>query len=144
MNTRMFLLLLTGLVLVLFTVPAAHADEIVGIGGLRLDVKGNGGKGTPVIVWPRNGKMNQQWSYNGREIRTASGLCLDVKGRGGKGTQLIVWPCNGQSNQSWDWVADGTIQSGNGMCMDVAGGKAVQGANVIIWPCHGRANQQWR
>ena len=144
MNVKMFPLFLAGLVLVLFTGSAACAEEIVGIGELRLDVKGNGGKGTPVIVWPRNGKRNQQWAYNGQQIQTASGLCLDVKGGGGRGTQLIVWPCNGQSNQAWDWFDDGTIRSKNGMCMDVAGGKAVQGANVIIWPCHGRANQKWR
>ena len=132
------------LIAILFAGSPVYADEIRGIGELCLDVKGGGGKGTPVIVWPCNGRSNQDWELEGRMLKTEDGLCLDVKGAGGQGNPVIVWTCHGRSNQQWALRKDGTIRSADGgLCLDVRGGKAVKGTEVIVWPCTGRANQKW-
>lgn len=123
-----------------------QADEITGIGGLCLDIKGGAGKGKQIIVWPCNDQLNQQWYMNGMEIRSAEGYCLDVKASGGKGTPVIAWYCNDQKNQRWIRERDGTIRTQDGLCLDVKGGKAVKGAEVIVWNCKDsdNKNQQWK
>lgn len=137
-------------VFVLFLLLAAaqaQAGEIRGIGNMCLDVKGRGGKGTQVVIWPCSGQQNQDWYYDvaAKSISTPGGLCLDVKGGGGKGSPVIVWSCNGQPNQMWYQNTDGTIRTASGLCLDVKGGKAAKGANVTVWPCKSsnNANQKW-
>ena len=136
-----------GFTLMLTSASPALAGQIVGIGGLCLDIKGGAGKGNPVIVYScRSGALNQTWYRHANEIRSADGYCLDQKGGEGQGNKVIAWPCHNKANQQWRWFNDGTIRTNSGnFCLDVRGGKAVSGAEVILWPCKsGAANQRWK
>jgi len=47
------------------------------------------------------------------------GKCLDVYDFTGPGVE--TWTCNGGPNQKWTFGSDGTLKSGEGSCLDVAG-----------------------
>ncbi|MDL2290999.1 ricin-type beta-trefoil lectin domain protein [Desulfovibrio sp. OttesenSCG-928-F20] len=134
--------------LLLLPVCPAQADEIVGIGGMCLDIKGGAAKGRQIIIYPCNGQLNQDWSHDIQtdSIRSAEGYCLDVQGNGGKGSKVIAWPCHYGRNQQWDYV-QGTLRTPDNLCLDVRGGKAVKSAEVIVWPCKpssSNQNQRWQ
>lgn len=147
MNLRQIVLIFG---LFLLPVFPAQADELVGIGGMCLDIKGGAAKGRQTILYPCNGQLNQDWIHDiqNDSIRSAEGYCLDVAGNGGKGSKVIAWTCHHRKNQQWHYnPSDNTIRTPDNLCLDVRGGKAVKSAEVIVWPCKSRDknhNQRWR
>jgi len=79
---------------------------------LVLDVEGNGGAGTRVILWERkhHNNENQRWFFEGQFIVSrASGLVLDVEGGSHQeGAHLIVWQRKHHDNlnQRFSFVQD--------------------------------------
>jgi streptogrisin C len=53
-----------------------------------------------------------------------------------------MWDCNNTGAQKWTFV-NGTLQTSNNKCMDVAWGSTADGAVVQIATCSGNAAQQW-
>jgi hypothetical protein len=74
--------------------------------GKCMNDKGNGGKGSPVILYTCNGGSNEKWAElaNGELKLQAHGgtLCLDdPRSSTTNGTGLIVYNCNDNANQKW-------------------------------------------
>jgi hypothetical protein len=76
--------------------------------GKCADDQGNGGSGTKVILWARNGSSNEKWPHTGIDGEfmlnsTAHGrLCLTYPGYSkANRTQVIVCTCHNTSNQYW-------------------------------------------
>jgi hypothetical protein len=68
---------------------------------------GNGGNGTPIILWHCHGGWNQQFRRmpNGELRNPLTGKCVDIAGfNGNPGGDLILWPCTGGANQRWDRI----------------------------------------
>jgi hypothetical protein len=125
--------------------------EIVGLGGKCLDIQG-GAKttGTPIILWPRHGGLNQQWQLNSdRQLVSQYDptKCLGVEGlNGNNGDRIILCDIGtGGLNKKWTLNTDGTITSdlNRNKCIDVHGGVDQNGRPIILWDRHGGVNQKW-
>lgn len=147
MNIKRMIRLCLPLLMLLMTFGQAHADPLVGIGGMCLDIKGGAANGNPVIIWPCNGGLNQDWYMydNPGTINSAEGYCLTAQGKD-KRSPVVARYCNNQKNQQWRLRPDNTIRTLDGLCLDAQGGKAMKGAAAILWPCKtsDNANQKWR
>ena len=55
---------------------------------------------------------------------------------------LQMWVCNNTNAQKWTFV-NGTLQSQNNKCMDVAAGSTANGAAVQLYTCNGTGAQQF-
>jgi hypothetical protein len=129
------------------TALADTSGQLVGIGGLCLDVPG--GKPEPyaaVAMAPCSGAPAQQWTLaTDGTVRGLGGLCLDVTYvNPNDGTALVLYPCHAGSNQRWTLSTRATLVGLANKCLDVEGGQIKAGTRAILWSCHGRANQQWR
>ena len=74
--------------------------------GKCLNDKGNGGRGSAVILYSCNGASNEKWAElaNGELKLKAHGgtLCLDdPRSSTANGTGLIVYACKASANQKW-------------------------------------------
>jgi len=58
------------------------------------------------------------------------------------GVPLQMWGCNGSAAQKWNFV-NGTLQTSNNKCMDVAGGSTASGTVIQIANCSGNPAQQF-
>jgi hypothetical protein len=112
---------------------------------LCLDVVGKAtANGSQVQVWSCTGNTNQQWTYDGTNLRVYGNKCLDVtNGSTADGTKLQIWDCVAEDpNQSW--VQSGATLAWNGKCLDLTGGVAQPGTLVQSWSCvAGDPNQEW-
>ncbi len=73
-----------------------------------LDVKGNGPKGTELIVWNRDFGLapNQCFRCDNGALVTASGLALDLANNDeADGAKVIGWELSHAQNQQWQLVS---------------------------------------
>jgi hypothetical protein len=115
--------------------------------GLCLDVVNQStANGAGVQVWSCSGNANQEWTYDGTNLRVYGTKCLDVtNGSTADGTHLQIWDCTpGNANQRWSLVGQTLQWTGHGKCMDLTGGAAVDGTPIQTWGCNaGNKNQEW-
>ncbi len=115
--------------------------------GLCLDVVGQGtANGTAVQVWSCSGSANQQWTYDGTNLRVYGNMCLDVAGGGtANGTPLQIWQCSaGDTNQVWARSGSSFVWSGQNKCLDLTNMVAASGTRVQSWACSaGDESQEW-
>ena len=76
------------------------------IHGMCVNAKGNGKRGSQLILWTCNGSGNEIFSHrsNGEFVEKANGykLCFDDPGYSKKnGTKPIMYPCNNGANQQF-------------------------------------------
>jgi len=76
------------------------------IHGMCVNAKGNGKRGSQLILWTCNGSGNEIFSHrsNGEFVEKANGykLCIDDPGYSKKnGTKPIMYPCNKGANQDF-------------------------------------------
>jgi len=64
---------------------------------------------------------NQLWNYNANKSITSvmDSKCLDVYNFNGPNVE--TWTCNGGPNQQWTFESDGTLKSGENLCLDIVG-----------------------
>ncbi|MEV0136534.1 ricin-type beta-trefoil lectin domain protein [Dactylosporangium sp. NPDC050688] len=99
--------------------------------------------GTQPQLWDCHGAANQQWTLDGRSLRSL-GKCLDAPLNATAGVKVQLWDCNGGLNQQWNLNADGTIRDArSGLCLDVDRAATANGSKVILWTCTAAANQRW-
>ncbi|KAJ3238447.1 hypothetical protein HDU77_011513, partial [Chytriomyces hyalinus] len=112
-----------------------------------LDLYGNGGSGTKVVLWTCMGNSNQNWIlYADGTIRSQEkGLCLESAGldNTGNGNLVQVWTCHGKANQLWDVVGGAVKNRLSQKCLDNAFNQSKDGNTIQIWDCTGSRNQQW-
>jgi Ricin-type beta-trefoil lectin domain len=75
-------------------------------GNLCLNAKGNGKRGSKLILWSCTGSANEIWIHrsNGEMVEKANGyqLCInDPRYSTKNGTQLIVYACQNTPNEHW-------------------------------------------
>jgi len=124
---------------------AGSGSQLVGLGGLCLDMNGGTRNGASANLWNCHGGANQRFRLDGEQLKVGD-RCLDVQGGNrGNGAGVIAWSCNGQQNQRWRMGWDGRIRSQlTGKCLDVRDGRAKAGQQVMVWDCNGGDNQRWR
>ena len=91
--------------------------------------------GTPVILWPRNGGVNQKWliSSPGYVLNVHSDRVLDGSGGGAleNGTDIILWGWHGGPNQIFRPGSDRCLRNpASNKVIDCRGGI---GVGTILW-----------
>ncbi|UCQ26591.1 ricin-type beta-trefoil lectin domain protein [Edwardsiella tarda] len=77
-----------------------------------MDVRGGGGEGSDIIMYPPHGGENQNFIYVDGNIKLASNqkYCVDIsRNPSYKQNNLILWTCNGGNNQKFT-IQDGVIR----------------------------------
>jgi hypothetical protein len=137
--------------------------------GMCLGAQGGSmANGTPVIQWPCDGTLNQQWVWYSdpftvplTQIRNGANLskCLGVLGGNPtNGTPLVIWDCDGSTNQLWydtvmadrdpnpckqEVVNDLSASSPTYKVMGILGGSSAEGAPAVLWDLLFHPDQQW-
>ena len=124
------------------------AGEVLGVGGLCLDVRGGGtADGTALQVMTCNHTAAQLASYAPDLSVHVLGKCLQVAGNTtGNGAAVVLATCDRSTGQVWTRQAGGAlVNPASGRCLDVPGGNTVPGAAQLqIWDCNGSAAQTWQ
>ena len=124
------------------------AGEVLGIGGLCLDVRGGGSAdGTALQVTTCDHTAAQLVSYAPDLSVQVLGKCLQVAGNAtGNGAGVVLATCDRATGQVWLRQASGAlVNPASGRCLDVPGGNPVPGAAQLqIWDCNASAAQTWR
>jgi hypothetical protein len=101
--------------------------------------------GAPVGMWDCVGGINQQWYWDGTQIRSAmNNKCLEILSfDNNNGAYVGMWDCWGGSNQQW-YFDNGMVRSYmNNKCLEVLGYNNSNGARAGMWDCWGTSNQLW-
>ncbi|KAI8831368.1 ricin B lectin domain-containing protein [Chytriomyces cf. hyalinus JEL632] len=127
--------------------PPSSGGQILRNSAGCLDLYGNGGSGTKVVLWSCMGNSNQNWiQYADGTIRSEEKrLCLESAGldNTGNGNLVQVWECHGQANQQWDVVGSSIKNRKSQKCLDNAFNQSNDGNRIQMWDCTGSPNQQW-
>lgn len=102
-----------------------------------------------IIQFTCTGGYNQDFTFDGHEIRTFAKKCLDVQdGSSANSARIIQFGCTGGTNQHFFRrdVGDGEIEirTGYGKCLDVQNGSSANSAQIIQFTCTGAYNQRFR
>ncbi len=128
----------------------ARFGQVVGVGGLCLDVDGGrDDSGTGFILFACHAPYSQSvgaqaFTVTNDGLLRVMGKCLDANGPAfdQNWQQVRLWPCIGSAEQKWSLNANGSVTSTrNGYCLDAT--TAVSESRVITHPCHGTPNQSW-
>ena len=104
----------------------------------------SGKHGNKLIVWPRNGRDNQLWRWEGNLLVSKTGYVAEVcQGNQAPGTNAICWNKHGGTHQQWKQDGNQIVSSMHGLVLDVKESSKDQGAEVILWNSHGGDNQKW-
>ena len=96
---------------------------------------------TQLILYPRNGGANQQWTANANAdgsytlVNGSSRLCMDVSGSStASGGAIIQYGCTGNANQSWYLVATagGYVLQSKSSGLGAAPGATVNGLTGLV------------
>jgi hypothetical protein len=112
------------------------AGEMVGAGGLCLDVRGGvAAEGQPVQMYGCNHSAAQTVSYRADGTVQVLGRCLTAAG--------TTATCAGQT---WTHGSDGAlIDTASGRCLDVPNANTTPGAvQLQVYTCNGSAGQIWK
>src|SRR6185369_12816837 len=122
------------------------AGEVVGAGGLCLDVRGGvAADGQPVQAYTCNHTAAQQANYAGDNTVRLLGRCLTATGTANRAPVTIA-SCAGTTGQSWTRRADGTLLNpASGRCLDVPDSNPTPGAvQLQLYDCLHTNGQVWR
>ncbi|MFJ8011333.1 RICIN domain-containing protein [Streptomyces sp. NPDC096339] len=101
--------------------------------------------GASTVTWDCTGNTNQQWRWDGEQIRSGmNGKCLEIYGPhlGDQGS-VAMWDCNGGAHQKW-FRNGGEIRNRvNGKCLDILAGRPENGQLLVSWSCNGARSQSW-
>lgn len=95
--------------------------------------------GASTVTWDCHGDTNQQWRWDGEQIRSGmNGKCLEIYGfnRSDQGS-VSLWDCTGGSNQKWFRNGSEIRSRMNGKCLDILGGRPENGQLLVSWSCNG-------
>ncbi|RMH23063.1 MAG: hypothetical protein D6696_01675 [Acidobacteria bacterium] len=147
-----FLWTLIAFALLAYPQPAAAQPGIVlGLAGKCLDVlEANPADGTPLVLFPCTGNLNQSWSVEtvGSQVRLRglADKCLRAGAVGPGGLpQAEIGSCDGSAAL---WILSGWFpeyftlaQIDSGRCLDVLGSSVEDKTPIVIADCTGNANQ---
>lgn len=112
------------------------------LSGLFLDIEFQGGSGSKVVPWDRNGDANQVWYDDPATgtIRSKLNNCaLTVEN-----DQLIIKDVQpGNAAQAWSRQGDVIKNTKTGKVLDVFGENTAKGAQIGAYDNNGGANQKW-
>jgi hypothetical protein len=124
------------------------SGEVLGLGGLCLDVRGGGSTdGTPVQISTCNHTAAQLVSYKADLSIQVLGKCLQVAGNATGNAALVeLAACSRTTGQMWLRQANGAlVNPASGRCLDVPLANTAPGAvQLQIWDCNRSAAQSWR
>jgi Glycosyl hydrolases family 31/Ricin-type beta-trefoil lectin domain/Domain of unknown function (DUF5110)/Carbohydrate binding module (family 35) len=120
--------------------------EIIGVGGLCLDVRGGtAADGRPVQVYTCNHSAAQQAGHASDDTVRLLSRCLTANGTADRAL-VTIDSCTGSPGQSWTRRADGSLLNpASGRCLDVPDSNTGPGAvQLQLYDCLGTAGQIWR
>ncbi|MEU3460772.1 ricin-type beta-trefoil lectin domain protein [Streptomyces sp. NPDC006733] len=124
------------------------AGEVLGAGGLCLDVRGGlPDDGTALQLWGCNHTAAQQVSAPSDNTVRVLGKCLTVAGGGtGNNTPVALAGCAGTAAQSWSHRSNGALVNPvSGRCLDVPDANTTPGAvQLQLYDCNGTTAQLWK
>jgi alpha-glucosidase (family GH31 glycosyl hydrolase) len=124
------------------------AGEVIGDGGLCLDVRGGTATdGTPIQLYTCNHTTAQQFANPNGQTLQVLGKCLDVAGGATANHTLVdVSTCTGGAGQVWTPQANGELLNpASGRCLDDPSGNTTPGAvQMQIYDCNAGATQVWK
>ncbi|WP_433293788.1 ricin-type beta-trefoil lectin domain protein [Actinoplanes sp. CA-030573] len=115
--------------------------EVVGVGGLCLDVRGGtAAEGQPVQVWTCNHTAAQLIGHPADDSLRVLGRCVTAA------AAVTTTTCAGAPGQQWTLRADGTLRNpASGKCLDVPDSNTTPGAAQLqIYDCLHTDGQIWR
>ena len=113
---------------------------------LVLDVCGSTtNPGASLILYKFHGDLNQQFEIRDNQILVVrSNLALEVSGGLKSGNKVIQNTPSDSEAQKFYLMSDGTIQTSNGLCLDVEGGKMKPNTQIIVTTPNGSNHQKFR
>ncbi|GAA2332456.1 ricin-type beta-trefoil lectin domain protein [Dactylosporangium salmoneum] len=113
--------------------------EVLGIGGLCLDVRGGASAdGTALQVYGCNHSTAQTFAYGSDNTVRVLGKCLTA------GAGVTISTCSGAATQQWTHQSNGALVSG-GQCLDVPNSNTTPGAvQLQMYACNGTGAQTWK
>jgi hypothetical protein len=120
--------------------------EVVGAGGLCLDVRGGvAADGQPVQAYTCNHSAAQQVAHDADDTVRLLSRCLTAGGTANRALVTIVG-CSGAATQAWTRRADGTLLNpASGRCLDLPDSNTTPGAAQLqIYDCVHTDGQVWR
>lgn len=124
-------------------VPQSDGSLMNPQSGKCLTIYYNAGAGSPLVLWPCVGAVNQMWSLNrsAAPIFGKDGLCVG-NGSRESGSATQVWTCTGAEGQQWMATSAKTLQT-FGKCMGVKGNDTATDAPIQLLECNGSGSQVW-
>jgi glycosyl hydrolase family 31/ricin-type beta-trefoil lectin protein/uncharacterized protein DUF5110/carbohydrate binding protein with CBM35 domain len=122
------------------------AGEVLGVGGLCLDVRGAvAADGQPMQVYTCNHTPAQQVTYASDNTVRVLSRCLNAGGTDNHAAVTIA-SCTGAAGQSWTRRADGSLLNpASGRCLDVPDSNRTPGAvQLQIYDCVATDGQIWQ
>lgn len=122
------------------------SGEILGLGGLCLDVRGGvAADGQPVQVYTCNHSAAQQASHATDNTVRLLNRCLTATATANR-TPVSIASCAATPGQSWTRRADGTLLNpASGRCLDVPDSNRTPGAvQLQLYDCLHTEGQVWR
>ncbi|GAA3287050.1 ricin-type beta-trefoil lectin domain protein [Dactylosporangium vinaceum] len=115
------------------------AGEVVGVGGLCLDVRGGSATdGTALQMYGCNHTAAQTFAYGADNTLRVLGKCVTA------GAAVTIATCSGAAAQQWSHQSSGALVSG-GQCLDVPNGNTTPGAvQLQTYTCNGSSAQLWK
>jgi hypothetical protein len=120
--------------------------EVIGVGGLCLDVRGGAtADGTPIQLAACDHGPAQQVGHQADGTLRVLGGCLTASGTGNDATVALA-SCSGGPAQIWAHQSNGAVVNpASGRCLDVPNGNTTPGAvQLRIHDCDGTAAQVWK
>ncbi|WP_432992460.1 ricin-type beta-trefoil lectin domain protein [Dactylosporangium sp. CA-233914] len=115
------------------------AGEVIGAGGLCLDVRGGvSADGTAMQLYGCNHTAAQTFAYGADNTVRTLGKCLTA------GAGVTISTCSGAASQQWSHQSNGALVSG-GQCLDVPNSNTTPGAvQLQMNTCNAGAAQVWK
>ncbi len=124
------------------------AGEVIGTGGLCLDVRGGtAADGQPMQLFTCNHTAAQTFAHPAAQTLTVLGKCLDVAAGATANHALVdLATCTGSPAQVWSLRADGELLNpASGRCLDDPDGNTTPGAvQLQIYDCNAGRTQVWK
>ena len=96
-------------------------------------------------LWDCYDKPNTRWSYQGFNFRTVNHRCLEVSGVFGslENREVQSKPCDGSLAQILQLRNDGSIETQDKLCLEMATNPASNGTHIVARTCSGALAQKW-
>ncbi|MEP7765731.1 ricin-type beta-trefoil lectin domain protein [Sanguibacter sp. 25GB23B1] len=118
----------------------SSASDSLGISAYAL-----GGDATLVsLTFHRLGTAWTPAAGGSGEMRwNGSTKCIDRDPYAADGAAVRIWDCWDGGNQQWTHTANGSLRTGDDVCLDQPFENIANGARLQVWTCNGSAQQRW-